>query len=86
MGEASFAQYTQAERFEPVLVKIAPTDHFRDTYACLAENSGFRKIRAADAAKYMEWLQGASAAKIISDFSIGGTNPFVPSKQPEAEK
>lgn len=86
VGEASFAQYTQAERFEPVLVKIAPTDHFRDTYACLAENSGFRKIRAADAAKYMEWLQGASAAKIISDFSIGGTNPFVPSKQPEAEK
>ncbi|MDR1133708.1 MAG: substrate-binding domain-containing protein [Synergistaceae bacterium] len=86
VGEASFAQYAAAERFEPALVKIAPTDHFRDTYACLAENSGFRKIRAADAAKYMEWLQSSSAAKIISDFSIGGTNPFIPSKQPETEK
>ncbi|MDR3164868.1 MAG: substrate-binding domain-containing protein [Synergistaceae bacterium] len=80
VGEASFAQYAEAERLDPALVKIAPTDHFRHTYACLAENAGFRKIRAADAAKYMEWLQGASAAGIISDFSMGGTNPFVPSR------
>jgi tungstate transport system substrate-binding protein len=86
VGEASFAQYTDAERLESALVKIAPTDHFRDTYACLAENAGFRRIRAADAAKYMEWLQSPSAAKIISDFSIGGTNPFIPSAQSEAEK
>jgi ABC-type tungstate transport system permease subunit len=80
VGEASFAQYVEAERLNPALVKIAPTDHFRHTYACLAENAGFRKIRAADAAKYMEWLQGASAAGIISDFSMGGTNPFAPSR------
>ena len=86
VGEASFAQYTEAERFEPALVKIAPTDHFRDTYACLAENAGFRRIRAADAAKYMDWLQSSSAAKIISDFSIGGMNPFIPSARSEAEK
>jgi ABC-type tungstate transport system permease subunit len=85
-GEASFAQYVEAERFEPAIVKIAPTDHFRNTSACLAENAGFRKIRAADAAKYMEWLQGASAAKIISDFSIGGINPFIAQELTEAEK
>lgn len=86
VGEASFAQYVEAERFEPALVRIASAGHFRDTYACLAENSGFRRIRAADAAKYIEWLRSASAAQIISGFSIGGTNPFVPSEQPEAEK
>jgi ABC-type tungstate transport system permease subunit len=86
VGEASFAQYADAERLAPALVKIAPTDHFRETYACLAENAGFRKIRAADAAKYMEWLQSSSAAKIISDFSIGGTNPFIPPERPEAKK
>jgi tungstate transport system substrate-binding protein len=86
VGEASFAQYVEAERFEPALVKIAATDHLRDTFACLTENSGFRRIRAADAAKYMEWLQSPSAAEIISDFSIGGTNPFVPPERPETEK
>jgi ABC-type tungstate transport system permease subunit len=86
VGKASYAQYVEAERFEPALVEIAPTDHFRDTYACLAENSGFRRIRAADAAKYMEWLKSESAGKIISDFSIGGTNPFVPSERPEVEE
>jgi ABC-type tungstate transport system permease subunit len=86
IGEASFAQYTEAERMAPALVKIAPTNHFRDTYACLAENSGFRRIRAEDAAKYMEWLQSPAAAKIISDFAIGGTNPFIPSARPQAEK
>ncbi|MDR1650226.1 MAG: substrate-binding domain-containing protein, partial [Synergistaceae bacterium] len=78
VGEASFAQYTVAERFEPALVKIAPTDHFRDTYACLAENSGLRRTRAVDAEKYAEWLQSPAAAKIISDFTIGEINPFVP--------
>ncbi|MDR0764508.1 MAG: hypothetical protein LBE65_02825 [Synergistaceae bacterium] len=86
VGEASFAQYVEAESFEPALVKIAPTGHFRDTYACFTESAGFRRIRAADAAKYMEWLRSSAAAKIISGFTIGGTNPFVPSEQPEAEK
>jgi ABC-type tungstate transport system permease subunit len=86
VGEASYAQYVEAERFEPQLVRIASTDYVRTTYACLLKNSGFRKIRSADAAKYMEWLRGEDARKLISDFRIGGMNPFIPSGQTDAEK
>jgi ABC-type tungstate transport system permease subunit len=77
-GESSYAQYVESERFEPVLVKIADTEYFRTTFVCLLENSGFRKIRAESAAKYFEWFQGEDARRIISDFSIGGLNPFIP--------
>ena len=78
VGEGSFAQYAESERFNPALVKIADTDYFRVTYVCLMANSGFRKARSDGAAKYMEWLEGESARKAIAGFSIGGMNPFVP--------
>ncbi|MDR3279589.1 MAG: hypothetical protein LBT23_03660 [Synergistaceae bacterium] len=76
VGEASFALYIDAERFEPSITKMADTEYFRTSAACLLENSGFRKDRAADARKYIEWFTGADAEKIITSFSIGGINPF----------
>ena len=78
VGEGSYAQYVESERYEPALVKIADTDFFRETYVCLISDAGFRRNRADDAAKYMEWLNGSVAAEIIAGFSIGGLNPFVP--------
>jgi ABC-type tungstate transport system permease subunit len=78
VGEGSFAQYVESERYEPALVKIADTDYFRVTYACLVSDAGFRRNRADDSAKYMEWFQGPDAGEIIAGFSIGGLNPFIP--------
>ena len=78
VGEGSFAQYAESERYAPALVKIADTDFFRITYACLMSNAGFRRNRADDAAKFMEWFQGPDAGEIIAGFSIGGLNPFIP--------
>lgn len=77
VGEGSFAQYVESERYSPPLVKVADTDYFRVTYVCLMSNAGFRRNRADDAAKYMEWFQGVDAGEIIAAFSIGGLNPFV---------
>jgi ABC-type tungstate transport system permease subunit len=84
IGEGSYAQYVESERFEPALARIAETEYFRQTYVCLLENSGFRKIRAESAAKYLEWFQGEDARRIISDFSLGGLNPFMPMGPPES--
>ena len=78
VGEGSFAQYVESERYEPALVKIADTDCFRVTYVCLMSDTGFRRNRADDAAKYAEWFQGPDAAEIIAGFRVGGTNPFIP--------
>ena len=78
VGEGSFAQYVESERYEPALVKIADTDFFRVTYACLISNAGFRRNRADDAAKYAEWFQDPDATKIIAGFQMGGLNPFIP--------
>ena len=77
VGEGSYAQYVESERYEPVLVKIAETDYFRETYVCLMSNAGFRRSRAEDAAKYMEWFEGPESEEIIAGFSIGGLNPFI---------
>jgi ABC-type tungstate transport system permease subunit len=78
IGEGSFAQYVESERFVPALVKIADTEYFRTAYACLLTNAGFRKIRSRDAEKYLNWFQSEDAGQLISDFSIGGMNPFIP--------
>ena len=78
VGEGSFAQYVESERFVPALVKIADTDYFRETHVCLISSAGFRRNRTDDAAKYMEWLQGPLSAEIITGFSIGGLIPFIP--------
>jgi ABC-type tungstate transport system permease subunit len=78
VGEGSFAQYTESERLEPALVKMADTDYFRETYACLMSNSGFRKHRAEDAEKFLKWLESKEASQAISGFSMGGINPFIP--------
>ena len=78
VGEGSYAQYVESERFEPVLVKIADTDYFRETYVCLLSGAGFRRNRSDDAVKYMGWFEGPGAAEIIAGFSIGGLNPFIP--------
>jgi ABC-type tungstate transport system permease subunit len=77
-GEGSYAQYVDAERYEPALIKIADTEYFRVAYACLTSNSGFRKIRSEGAEKLLEWLTGPEGKKEIAEFSIGGLNPFVP--------
>jgi ABC-type tungstate transport system permease subunit len=86
IGEGTYAQYVELERFEPVLARIAETEYFRTTFACLLEHSGFRKIRADSAAKYLEWFQGESASLIISDFSVGGLKPFIPIEAPESRR
>jgi len=78
VGEASFALYADAERFDPALTKISDTDYCRTSVVCVLENSGFRKDRAANAAKYAEWFASPEAKKIISSFSLGGINPFSP--------
>jgi tungstate transport system substrate-binding protein len=78
--EGSYAQYVDSERFEPALVKMADTDYFRTTYACLTSNSGFRKLRSEGAEKFLEWILSAEGNNAISGFSIGGLNPFVPAK------
>jgi ABC-type tungstate transport system permease subunit len=82
VGEGSFAQYVESERFGPALAKMADTDYFRVTHVCLMTNSGFRKVRSDGAAKYMEWFEGETARKAIAGFSIGGMNPFVPAGTP----
>jgi tungstate transport system substrate-binding protein len=79
-GEGSYAQYVDLERFEPALIKIADTEYFRVEYACLTSNSGFRKLRSEGAEKFLEWLLSPEGKSEISGFSIGGFNPFVPSK------
>ena len=78
VGEGSFAQYVESERYEPALIKIADTDCFRVTYVCLMSDAGFRRNRVDDAAKYVEWFQGSDADEIIAGFSVGGLNPFIP--------
>ena len=78
VGEGSFAQYVESERFDPALVKITDTGYFRETHVCLISSAGFRRNRTDDAAKYMEWFQGPLSAEIIAGFSIGGLNPFIP--------
>jgi tungstate transport system substrate-binding protein len=78
--EGPYAQYVDSERFEPALVKIADTDYFRVTYACLTSNSGFRKLRSEGAGKFLEWLLSPEGNDAISEFSIGGLNPFIPVK------
>ncbi|MDR2779695.1 MAG: hypothetical protein LBB28_01055, partial [Synergistaceae bacterium] len=76
--EGPYAQYVDSERFEPALVKMADTDYFRTTYACLTSNSRFRKLRAEGAEKFLEWILSPEGNKAISGFSIGGQNPFIP--------
>jgi tungstate transport system substrate-binding protein len=76
--EGPYAQYVDSERFEPALVKIADTDYFRVTYACLTSSAGFRKLRSEGAEKFLEWLLSPEGNNAISGFSIGGTNPFIP--------
>ncbi|MDR1650590.1 MAG: hypothetical protein LBR87_02245 [Synergistaceae bacterium] len=83
VGESSFAQYTEAERFEPPLAKLADTEYFRVTAVCMAENSGFRKYRTEQAEKYLEWCRGPEAKEIISSFSIAGVSPFSPAERRE---
>ena len=78
IGEGSFAQYAEAERLEPALVKMADTDYFRETYVCLMSNTGFRKHRAEDAEKFLKWFGSKAASEAITGFSMGGMNPFIP--------
>jgi tungstate transport system substrate-binding protein len=78
--EGPYAQYADAERFEPALVKIAATEYFCTAYACPVSNSGFRKFRAEGAEKFLEWLLSPDGGREISEFSIGGLNPFIPVK------
>jgi ABC-type tungstate transport system permease subunit len=83
VGEATYVQYAGSEREEPALVKMAGTDFFRVTQACLMDSYGFRKARSDGAAKYLDWLEGEDARKIIEDFSMGGMKPFLPITPPE---
>jgi ABC-type tungstate transport system permease subunit len=85
VGEGSYAQYVESERFEPALVKIADTAYLRTTSICLLNNSKFRKIRAEDSEKYLEWFLGEDARRLISGFSMGGINPFMPNETPKSE-
>jgi ABC-type tungstate transport system permease subunit len=76
-GEASFALYLGSTSSH-VLSSLSDTGYFRTTYACLTENFGFRKIRTEDAEKYMEWFAGEDGKNVVSTFSIGELNPFLP--------
>ncbi|MDR1965739.1 MAG: hypothetical protein LBQ36_03440 [Synergistaceae bacterium] len=80
VGEASFAQFEDAERGETRLVKLSDTGLYRTTFACLASNSGFRKERTADAERCLEWVGSDEGKNAVSDFSMGGISPFIPAE------
>jgi hypothetical protein len=78
-GAASFAQYLSSESDDAALVKLADTDAWITGWAVRTATFGFRKARAADAEKFMEWLTGPGR-EVIAGFSLGGERPFEPIK------
>ncbi|MDR3321770.1 MAG: hypothetical protein LBS93_04910 [Synergistaceae bacterium] len=76
VGQGAFAQYSDVQRDDQVLMRIAGTGIYRKCYVCATKSSASRAQRAASAEALVRWFRSAMVSDAVDGFELGGIKAF----------